>query len=323
MKEPRHDDERLSALLEGKLDERERRELLAYLAEADEDYEVFAEAAAVLHELEAAGEVIDEPPVPAGAEAAGGQGEAEEPEGKVIPFPEPKPEPFWKRPIVRVAAVLAVLVVGYAVASRARGPASDPVRLAARLEEGGRRGLPENLDDLRSPGLMRSGDPGTPADPGQAAYAGVLLTDLAVAVRAGDDQDVRDIAGQLRGFDPGAAGSGGPLEELETRAGDSPEALGPLVRQVTERLEGRLGSDPLRLGAWAEAALLAADAHDAAFFRDGDGPALLRKAETLAAADPEAVGAVRGIRDATAGDAPPDWATVQGHAKTLIEEITQ
>ncbi|HEX2202609.1 MAG TPA: hypothetical protein VHG91_04910 [Longimicrobium sp.] len=52
MKEPERDDERLSALLAGRLEGPERDELLAHLSTADEDIEVFAHAAAILREME-------------------------------------------------------------------------------------------------------------------------------------------------------------------------------------------------------------------------------------------------------------------------------
>lgn len=52
MKETRYDGQRLSALLDGRMDEQQRDELLAYLASADEDYLVFVDTATILHELE-------------------------------------------------------------------------------------------------------------------------------------------------------------------------------------------------------------------------------------------------------------------------------
>lgn len=53
MRQPLHvDDERLAALLAGRLLGAERDELLAYLATADEDYEVFANTAGMLREME-------------------------------------------------------------------------------------------------------------------------------------------------------------------------------------------------------------------------------------------------------------------------------
>lgn len=48
-------DPAVSALLDGRLEEREREEVLAYVSVADEDYLVFADTASILRELEEAG----------------------------------------------------------------------------------------------------------------------------------------------------------------------------------------------------------------------------------------------------------------------------
>jgi anti-sigma factor RsiW len=81
VKEPRSENERLSALLDGRLDERERGELLAHLSAADEEYRVFADTASILRELEEA---------EAGAEA----GCASSPEG----IPLRLRRAIWRRP---------------------------------------------------------------------------------------------------------------------------------------------------------------------------------------------------------------------------------
>lgn len=47
-----HDDERLAALLASRIEGEERSQLLAYLSTADEDFEVFANSASILREME-------------------------------------------------------------------------------------------------------------------------------------------------------------------------------------------------------------------------------------------------------------------------------
>src|SRR5215208_5211320 len=54
VKEPTIDPERLAALLDGRLDERARSEILAQLAASEADLEVMADAAAVMREMEMA-----------------------------------------------------------------------------------------------------------------------------------------------------------------------------------------------------------------------------------------------------------------------------
>jgi hypothetical protein len=63
MMAPKHDDQRLSALLAGRLEGPERDELLAYLATADEDYFVVVNTGLILRELEE--EESAEAPLPA------------------------------------------------------------------------------------------------------------------------------------------------------------------------------------------------------------------------------------------------------------------
>ena len=86
MKEARHDDERLAALLDGTLNDRERQELLAELAASGDDYDVFVNMADLVQEME-------------DADAAGGG-----PDG-VIPF-RPRARPRWGAP-ARWAALAA------------------------------------------------------------------------------------------------------------------------------------------------------------------------------------------------------------------------
>ncbi|MBD0319112.1 MAG: hypothetical protein ICV87_02190, partial [Gemmatimonadetes bacterium] len=152
------DDERLAALLDGRLDEREREALLARLAASDDEYYLFSDTASLLRELE----------------------EEEEEEEKVVPIAVPRRR-RWSTPARwAIALPLAAMLAGVAiVTARAReeNAAGDPVRLASRLEgEGlpaGWTGRPRWSSDR---GGASGGERGT-----QAVRAGALMVDLAVA----------------------------------------------------------------------------------------------------------------------------------------------
>lgn len=288
MKEPTSDDERLAALLDGRLQGRAREELLEHLSASDDDRRVVTDTAAILLELEAA-------------------------ESGPIPL---RPARGWRVPAAwgAMAAVLVGAVLLAALWSRGRASAAaDPVRLASRLEAGA--GLPEGWTARPAWDPARGDAPGERA--AQAARAGALLVDLAVAVEARDAADTRLLAERVRTrFDP-RAGEAGPLRQLALRAGAPADSLRPLVERATERLAGRLGEEPLRLGAWAEAGRLAVHRRDAEFFRARGSRAMLRRAER----DPSARAAASRVRAAIPREGTPDWNALDAALNALLREI--
>lgn len=64
MKDPQSKEERIAALLDGALGERQREELLAHLSVADEEYRIFADTASILRELEEAEHAAATIPLP-------------------------------------------------------------------------------------------------------------------------------------------------------------------------------------------------------------------------------------------------------------------
>lgn len=311
MKEPRHDDERLSALLDGRLNGPERDELLAYLAAADEDYHVLVETAAILHEVEAED---------AGTPERGGR-EAASPRAEALPPSLTQRAGGWRRHAPRwiVPTVIAGLVVLGFFAFRGRaGAAGDPMRLAGQLEHA-EQGLPGGWTE-GSPWSITRGGAVDATRAARAAQAGAMMTALAVAVKARNATDTRVVAGQARArFDPRG---GDVFERIAARAGGPPATVEPLLRQATARLEKLLVErDYLRLGAWTEAARLAARGQDAAFFRTGDTREMLRRADGLTRADAPAHDALSRVRAALAADAPSDWPALAGSLDALLGEI--
>jgi hypothetical protein len=332
------DDERLSALLDGRLNDAEREALLAHLASSDEDYEVFARTASILYALDEEDRLAAE----AAEVVAGEGGLSAEPRDEAVPAPVPPVPESRGRPVpvpppiapgtLRTrppsmasrwrwaAGVVTVLLVGVVVGSLAlRGrpiPGSAPVQLAANLD-GTTDGLPA---DGRVPwsGAVRGADGG--GDVVQAVRAGVLLTDLAVAVEAGDSARVREFAEMVSTrFERPFAGS--PLVRIQERAGAPADELRPLVAAATERLEKELRTDALRLGAWAEAARLAAHRRDEAFFRLETSRATLRRAARIAGGNAEAEAALGRVRGAIPAEGAPRWDALRSGLEALIATL--
>ena len=316
MKEPNNDDERLSALLEGRVQGQQREELLAHLSTNEDDYAVFTSTARVLRALEeedaraAAGAAATDEPRSTGAEPDGPVSAAS---ADIIPLRRPARR-GWRSPQLAMAvAVAGVLLVSSLVWRGQSAGAADPVRLAARVE-----GLPAGWVDTL-PWGARSGTP-VGSRNAQAAQAGALLVDLAVAIRARDTATTVSLASTLlRAYEPGT-GQGTPLAQIEARAGAPPDSLQPLLARATDRLGNVLGENHLRLGAWTEAARLAANARDGAFFDDRASRVMLRRAGGLTAGDAAAQTALLEVR-ALVDAEPRSWASIQYALKELMSAL--
>lgn len=314
------DDERLAAFLDGRMDAARRQEMLAHFIANEHEREVLAVTADILREMEEED----------AAEAASAEvQEAQDP--AVIPLGTRRSgadhEIRRRAPFVRwmaMAAVLAAvaLFTGRALQNRASA-AGEPVRLAARLEHGS-EGLPAGWTERRPWTSVRGEGPGAAPSPGErrasSARAGAMLVDLAVAVQAQDAAATRVLAAQLAArFDP-QEGRGGALRAIAEGAGESPDSLRPLIGEATERIEDRLDREALRLGAWTEAAGLAAARQDAAFFRDRATRRMLDRAGRLTQADPAADAALRQVRLQLSAD-PPRWEALAPALDALAREL--
>lgn len=312
MKEPRPDDERLSALLAGRLEGPERDELLAYLSTADDDLEVFAHAAAILREMDEEDAREEEP----------GTTEAPPPPRREVP-PVPsmsRSARGWPRKTPRwavLAALAGLVVLGWLVWPRGGTPDVTPLQLALNVGDAG-PGRPF-FDPSRPsdgiPGESTRGEGASGRSPEAAAQAGAFLVRLALAIQAGDSAATATLALQAqRRFDPQG---GGALREIGEDAGASPAEQLPRFEEATERLEERLGADHLRLGAWTEAARLAADQQNAGYFRSEETAPMLRLAED----DPQAREAVAAVRRQLPTDGRADWIALKASLTDLLEAI--
>ncbi len=292
------DAERLAALLDGRLDERQRAEAVGRLASSDDEFEAFVDALAVTRELEA-------------ADAAAG----------VTPLRPRARQPWWQRPGGHWAAVAAVLV-GLALLpvlwSRSGGPdAEDPARFAAQLSPAG-SGLPAGWNPSPWGTTRGPGDPLTPE--ARAVRLGALLTDLEVVVKAQDTAAARvaaRIGGLLEGVRGGALAAA-PYRELSGRAGEPPERLAPLLEEGREGVAAAVADvEYLELGAWAEAGRIAARRRDAEFFRSRVSRDALDGAAELTVGNRAAGAAVERVRAAGVDD----WDALEGGFTELLKVL--
>jgi hypothetical protein len=296
VKEPREDDERLSALLEGRVEGRQREDMLAHLAAADEDYEVFTDTAAVLRALEEEDARARRGPVPPSMRKRG-----------------------WVRTAAyAVSAVVVLLAIGWALRERGGSAGASPLQLAMRVDEAG-DGLPAQWERPTPAGAMR-GTGGSAERDARAVYAGAMLVDLAVAARAGDTEQTQVLIQQIiRRYDPGASAST-PLRRI--RADLPADSLNALLEQATARLISRLDRKPLELGAWIEAARLAAREKDAGFFlEDGTGD-MLGRAEHYARGNADAEAAVTQVQAALPPGGTPRWEALAASLHALLSQLS-
>jgi hypothetical protein len=290
------DAERLAALLDGRLDERRRAEAVARLASSDAELEVFVDALAVTRELEA-------------EEAADG----------VVPLRPAARRPWWRRPgghWAAVAAVLAGLALLPVLWNRSRGPdVGDPGGYAALLGGGG---LPAGWDRTPWGSTRGPGDPLT--EQARAVRVGAAVTDLEVAIASRDPRaaEIADEIDELLGGVPGGSGSAMYYREIGRRAGEGPDRLGPLMEDGRRAAAALLGDTLVAVGAWAEAARLAAARRDDEFFRSAETRFALEQADGMAGLPEPAREAVGRIRSAIAADGSRDWTRLKHAADELL-----
>jgi hypothetical protein len=297
---PPIDPERLAALLDGRLAGRERDEALARLAALDDEaLGAYADAAAVTRELEA-------------EDAAQGVADA-----KVLSFRAPRRARRPGAPVLALAATLAAVALGVGTwAARGGRDADDPGRYAALR---GGTGVPAGWDAAPWT-AVRAAD--APLDPRvRAVRVGARLTDLQAAAAARDVAGTRQAAADVQALLaplPAAGPAAAVYGEVRRRAGEPAAALEPALARGRRSAARLAGEEGVALGAWAEAARLAAARHDAAFFRArATRQALARAGRLDLPAARAALDRLRAISD------PPDWASLQRDATALLAAAGQ
>ncbi|MGH7517281.1 MAG: hypothetical protein ACREOC_07405 [Gemmatimonadales bacterium] len=294
------DAEKLAALMDGRLGERERAELLARLAASPDTLEVYADTAAVVGELE--------------SESA-----------KVLPLSPRSREAnrFLPRRWLAVAAILAgVAVVGPLLQLVLRSPSRvDAGRFIAPLVEDGTP-LLAGWDE-RPWTTVRGGDAPEPLTPAaRAARAGALSVDLEIAVWSRDTMAARlatELALLLGGL-PAGAPVGTMYRVVAQRAGAPPEELQPLLERARVAASKLTEPDAFQLAAWAEAARIAAARRNAEFFRTRESRSVLDWASGLATLPEAARPVVERLRSELSVGGVPDWRALD-HALTELLRV--
>ena len=275
----RIDAEEIGALLDGRVAEPRRSELLTRLEQDDEGYDLFADTAAVLREAEegasekAPEHVREDEPAPVTT--------------TVIPL-RPR-QAGWRRPPARwmaLAAALAALALVPVLRSRMNESAwRNPERLVTMSGQSG-AGLPKPW--THSWAVKRGGE--IIAENTGAAQVGTLHMDLVVEAHSSGPVDTARVA-QLAGDAAAtlqkinqtwanlAAGEYGAIADSTQWSG--PELLRRLAAARSTILDAIGTPDYFTLGAWTEAARLAANRQDAAFFRARGSQLALEQAASL------------------------------------------
>ncbi|HYR07443.1 MAG TPA: hypothetical protein VEQ60_06735 [Longimicrobium sp.] len=320
MSQPKMDHNDLARLLDRKLSEEERGSALAHLAESDDDAEVLGDAAYLLRELEE-GAADDD-----GAEAY--HPDADETETgrdpKVVPLRPPSTAARpWRRAPARwlaLAAMLAgVLLVPLALS---RSGSRDPGDFATLLASP-QAGLPSTDWVDRERWSRNRGEGGPSADLPTSARLGALQVDLEVAVAARQVQQTnllsQRIALMLNDM-PGSGAVAAAYRDIGARANEPAATLAPSVAEARESLVPFLDEDYFSLGAWAEAAEIAAQRQDAAFFRSRASRKMLNRAASLPSLDAETRRTVGTIQAAAQAD-QPNWTVLAKQSNELLKQI--
>jgi hypothetical protein len=226
-----------------------------------------------------------------------------------------------------LAAVLAgVLLVPLAL-SRSGGDDAGSADFAVLLANR-QSGLPTGWAERQRPWSETRGGGVALIEDALAARLGALNTDLALAIQARQADETELLAAQIvaRLDNSGISAVGvaaGPYREIQSRPGEAPETLAPLLKEGRTNIADFVGSDAFALGAWAEAARIAAHQQDAAFFRTRESRRMLERAAKLETLDESTRGSVEALRAASRGDAAPDWAALRTHADKLLSHLAQ
>lgn len=239
--------ETLAAFVDGRLARAERRAVIEHLDACPDCYEVFAETARFLQD--------------------------EEPRGEVVPIGRESDRPRFLRPLYWTAAAIAAVLLAVVIVPGLLPdgePAADEELLTARLA-----GSLENPEvaagavmetarapetNVQVPSVLGMG----PLTLGRPSIfrVGVRLTDLRVAVAAGDRVAARRAGADLEPLTPDLAlAIGGERWQDSTR-----QAVSAIERSVDAA-----DRDELVAGARAEAGRLAAASGDVSFFTTPEG----------------------------------------------------
>lgn len=275
MNRPHMDENDLARFLDGALSEEQRASAVAHLSDSEPDAELLADAAYLLRELGAQKAAPAEKDAEARHLPTNEKDTGSNP--KVVELRPPSTTRARPRRVparwLALAAVLAGVLLTPLALSRfgSRGPAG-PGDYAALLSHPG-AGLPEGWLENPAWSVTRGGpggDPSTETDEGVAARIGALSVELELAVASRNAEQADLLCGRIEGLWSNVR-AGGPFPidcgRIVAEAGQPAAEDTPALRQGGESLAQTFLYNPhFALGAWAEAARLAAARRDAGFF---------------------------------------------------------
>jgi hypothetical protein len=279
--------ERLAALLDGRLTEQERGELLSRLADSPNDAALLSESAAVLGELE---KTFAAPmKAPTGVR-------------------EPVPPSAWasrKRQLIGATAAVGVVAVAawFGIRYSGRGPAG-PTDYVAMLS-----GPPEQIPAGWSGyawSAVRSNLDGAMSTRARAVRLGVRLVDLQVAVNASDTavsaiaSDIARLVSDL----PASEVIRLRYTEIARRSGEPQASLQAALDEGARAVRVAAGADAVDVGSWLEAARLAAARGDHAYFRQRPSGRILDALVIAPDLTTETRATVERVRSTVASQAP-------------------
>jgi hypothetical protein len=297
------DPERLAALIDGRLSEAERSELLASINESDEAFDILVEASAI-----------------APAAVAPLQLERTDAPTQSSTAAKPRRTSRW---LAVAAGIAGIALVPWGWNAIQGGRAADLSRFASALAP-----MPQQFEtaissrpwsDNRGPSL-RAG--------ARAARVGVYVTDIELASRLSGGPNatltplatrlITDLIALLE-----ASPNGGAAAQAYKAVRDNPSDTLREARARNARA-GALAVDPpnVELGAWTEAALVAATARDSSFFATREATDFLARTAASADATEGARNAARDVQAAKTA-APIQWPELEDRVRRLLKEITE
>jgi len=291
--------EELAALLDGKLDQSRRAELLARLGSSEEALEAYANAASVVSELE-----------------TGDTARSAAPSKVVVGVSRRLPQWGW----VALAATLAGVAVVPWLLTRGRSvDQEDPTRFVSLLAPPGQT-LPRQWYGTPWPGMRGAGEPLTAT--ARAARLGVRLVDLELAVQARDTAIgpvTAEIIDLVEGYPAGSAVVAVYRNLAEkASAGASAEELQPLLERGRMEAAQLAGAGLVHFGAWAEAARIAAAERNADFFQADASRSMLALAPGVSGLPESARPLLRQLQSDLKADGAQDWEGLERRLADLL-----
>lgn len=287
------DAERLAALLDGRLGERDRAELLARLGDPGEELDVLADAAAVTRELEDEDRAAGVVPITA------------------VRRQRTMPANLWRWVAAAAAAAVLLALAPQAWRALRGGTLPDPTAMVALLDDSTFTPPP---DWDPHPGSQSLGVGADLARRRASVRFGARAVALQLAANTHDTAGValaaRDAARVLG--DEHIQVSAIRYDGIAERKAATP---GELAREA-ESAAASLDRGAVALGAWAEAARVAAQRHDPAFFQKELSREYL--AGTARGLWPDARSELTRVRGAAPQGGATDWQRLEDALEELL-----